>query len=154
MLMLVLQGEACLKRGVALLQADLQATHLVLLSPLPADYDESPPQPGPDDPGARQLQLLECLAAEAPLEHPAFAGLGDGTELVADSFRLTFAEAAARGGCTWGWAGLGWAATWQAAGNCLRGMGWMMAWCCHAAALRRPPPLLLLPLLLQPASWM
>lgn len=66
-------------------------------SALLADYEESPPQPGPDDPGARQLQLLECLAAEAPLEHPAFATLGDGTELVADSFRLTFAEAAARG---------------------------------------------------------
>ena len=63
----------------------------------PADYEECPPQPSPGDPAACQLELLRCLAEEAPMEHPAWAGLGDGSELVAESFRLSFAECAARG---------------------------------------------------------
>lgn len=61
------------------------------------DDEAQPAQPGPGEPGAAQLELLRCLAAEEPLEHPAFAGIKDGTELVADSFRLSFAECAARG---------------------------------------------------------
>lgn len=59
--------------------------------------EDGPPQPGPGEPGHAQVGLLWCLSAEAPWELQAFAGLQDGTEVVADSFRLTFAECAARG---------------------------------------------------------
>lgn len=64
-----------------------------------ADGDEAPaPQPAPGDPGAVQLELLRCLASQDPLAHPAFTELvQDGSEVVVESFRLTFAECAARG---------------------------------------------------------
>lgn len=67
--------------------------------PAGADYDDCPAQPAAGDDAAPQLGLLRCLASPAPLQHPAFAELRDGTELVAESFRLSFAECAARGEC-------------------------------------------------------
>jgi hypothetical protein len=63
-----------------------------------AGAEEYGGQPGPGQhPPARQLDLLRCLAAEEPSSHPAWVGLGDGGELVAESFCLSFAECAARG---------------------------------------------------------
>ena len=47
----------------------------------------------------RSMALIACLAASAPVEHHAFAEV-EGTELVTDSFSLSFAECAARGECT------------------------------------------------------
>lgn len=67
-----------------------------------SDYEECPPQPGPGDPAARQLALLQCLVADSPMQHAAWPELGDGSELVAESFRLPFVECAARGACRLG----------------------------------------------------
>lgn len=62
-----------------------------------ADFEDCPEQPTAGDPEAPRLELLRCLASPAPLQHPAFSQLKDGTELVAESFCLCFAECAARG---------------------------------------------------------
>ena len=82
--------------------------HLALVPPLlaagcwftsGADGDEAPPaQPAPGDPGAAQLELLRCLASGDPAAHAAFDELlRDGSEVLVESFRLSFAECAARG---------------------------------------------------------
>ena len=87
-------------------QHSAQPNPLACLRACAADYADCPLQPTGEEPGAAQLALLHCLASQAPLQHAAFAGLTDGSELVADPFRLSFAECAARGepAGPWRWA--------------------------------------------------
>lgn len=62
-----------------------------------AGTEERPTAPNPDEPGWEQMCQLFCLTAPEPQRHPVWDEIGDGSQVVVDSFRLTFAECAARG---------------------------------------------------------
>lgn len=93
-----LTGEACV--FFVAQSAHTASVSTLQLHPSPsctAGNEEQPAQPGPGEPGYAQLQQLHCLASPVPQEHPAWEAVGDGSQLLVDSFRLSFAECAARG---------------------------------------------------------
>lgn len=122
------------------------------LSNCAAGTEERPTAPNPDEPGWEQMCQLFCLTAPEPQRHPVWDEIGDGSQVVVDSFRLTFAECAARGAA----AG---SSCWEVGGAGMHNGAPMRLTCeTGSGALTGPsqahnPPALLLVACLQPACW-